>query len=75
VTAEERGIGRCPRCGAGEWERGPEHVVVAPLTGETVTFELADDGEQTWHCSACHLEVTAAAFIDQLAGEVASGRK
>jgi rubredoxin len=53
VTPQDPGDPRCPSCGGAEWQRGARHVVIAPITGEAVTFRHQSAPHGGWTCHQC----------------------
>ena len=53
MTPQDPGDPRCPNCGGAEWQRGARHVVIAPITGEAVTFRHGGAPHGAWTCHQC----------------------
>ena len=53
MTRADPGDPRCPSCGGAEWQRGSSHVVIAPITGEAVTFRHRSAPDGAWTCHQC----------------------
>jgi hypothetical protein len=58
MTPGDPGDPRCARCGRAEWQRGRQHVVVAPVTGEALAFDHLQPGRGDWTCVGCGLSIT-----------------
>jgi hypothetical protein len=58
MTPGDPGDPRCARCGRAEWQRGRQHVVVAPVTGEALAYDHLQPGRGDWTCVGCGLSIT-----------------
>ena len=58
MTPGDPGDPRCVRCGRAEWQRGRHHVIVAPMTGEALSFDDLQPGRLDWTCVGCGLSIT-----------------